>query len=85
VGPVSHPDEVADAEGDAGRSYTDFSRIENDRVREILPRLLARWDGGPVKITGTISDGEQVAGFRVIHTPGMRLDRSRCCASRIAC
>ncbi len=65
-----HPDEVADAEGDAGRSYTDFSRIENERVREVLPQLLAAWDGGPAKITGTITDGEQIAGFRVIHTPG---------------
>jgi len=65
-----HPDEVADAEGDAGRSYTDFGRIENERVREVLPRLQAAWDGGPVKITGTITDGEQVAGFRVIHSPG---------------
>ncbi|HSZ68914.1 MAG TPA: MBL fold metallo-hydrolase [Solirubrobacteraceae bacterium] len=65
-----HPDEVADAEGDAGRSYTDFSRIANERVRKVLPQLLAAWDGGPVKITGTITDGEQIAGFRVIHSPG---------------
>jgi glyoxylase-like metal-dependent hydrolase (beta-lactamase superfamily II) len=65
-----HPNEVADAEGDAGRSYTDFSLIENERVREVLPQLLAAWDGGPVKIAGTITDGEQIAGFRVIHTPG---------------
>ena len=65
-----HPDEVADAEGDAGRSYTDFARIENELVREVLPRLHAVWDGGPVKITGTITEGEPIAGFRVIHTPG---------------
>jgi hydroxyacylglutathione hydrolase len=65
-----HADEVADAEGDAGRRYTDFSRIENELVREALPQLPAAWDGGPVEITGTISSGEQVAGFRVIHIPG---------------
>ena len=65
-----HPDEVADAEGDAGMTYTDFSLIENERVREALPQLLAAWDGGPVKVTGTITDGEQIAGFHVIHTPG---------------
>ncbi|HEX2097326.1 MAG TPA: MBL fold metallo-hydrolase [Solirubrobacterales bacterium] len=65
-----HPDEVADAEGDAGRSYTDYDRIENDSVREALPRLHAAWDGGPVEIAGTISDGEEINGFRVIHIPG---------------
>jgi hydroxyacylglutathione hydrolase len=65
-----HPDEVADAEGDAGMSYADFGLIENELVREVVPQLLATWDGGPVKIAGTISDGEQIAGFRVIHTPG---------------
>jgi hydroxyacylglutathione hydrolase len=65
-----HPDEVADAEGDAGRSYTDFSLIENEQIRQALPQLHAAWDGGPVTITGTITDGEQIAGFRVIHIPG---------------
>jgi hydroxyacylglutathione hydrolase len=30
-----HPDEVADAEGDAGRHYTDFSLIKNERFREL--------------------------------------------------
>lgn len=65
-----HPDEVADAEGDAGRSYTNYSLIEHERVREIVLQLHARWDGGPVKIAGTIADGERVAGFRVVHIPG---------------
>jgi hydroxyacylglutathione hydrolase len=65
-----HADEVADVEGDAGLSYTDFSLINNAQVREILPRLLSAWDGGPLQVAGTISGGEQVAGFRVIHLPG---------------
>lgn len=65
-----HPAELADVEGDAGRSYTDFSLIDNAQVRELLPRLHAAWDGGPVKVAGTITAGEQVAGFRVINTPG---------------
>lgn len=69
--PVScHPDEVADAEGDAGRSYTDFSLIENEQVRGLVLRLHAEWDGGPVPIADTITDGDAVAGFRVIHIPG---------------
>src|SRR4029450_2668581 len=29
-----HPDEVADAEGDAGASYTDFGLIQHERIRE---------------------------------------------------
>jgi hydroxyacylglutathione hydrolase len=65
-----HPDEVADAEGDGGRHYADFSLIGNERVREGLPRLLDQWDGGPVEISDTVGDGDEVAGFRVIHCPG---------------
>lgn len=65
-----HADEVADAEGDAGRHYTDYALIENEVVREALPRLHASWDGGPVEIAGTVADGERVAEFRVVHIPG---------------
>ena len=39
-------------------------------MRWIYPLLLRRWDGGAVKIDGTISEGDEVAGFRVIHFPG---------------
>jgi glyoxylase-like metal-dependent hydrolase (beta-lactamase superfamily II) len=28
------------------------------------------WDGGPVEIAGTVEEGDEVAGFRVIHLPG---------------
>lgn len=65
-----HPDEVTDAEGDAGRSYTDLSAVADERTRAYLPRLEAAWDGGPVKIAGTVEEGDLVVGFRVIHTPG---------------
>lgn len=65
-----HPDEVADAEGDAGRHYTDFTKIANPRVREAMPLLAQAWDDGPVRITGTVEEGEDVAGFRVLHLPG---------------
>lgn len=65
-----HPHEVADAEGDAGRSYTNYGRISNEQIREALPKLHAAWDGGPVKIAGTIREGELVADLRVIHIPG---------------
>ena len=37
-----------------------------------LQRLLHRyaWDGGPVKIAGTLTEGDEIAGFRVVHLPG---------------
>jgi glyoxylase-like metal-dependent hydrolase (beta-lactamase superfamily II) len=66
-----HPDEVADAEGDAAIApYMDLSQLPLAPVRWIYPFLLRRWDGGPVKIAGTVGEGDEVAGFRVIHFPG---------------
>jgi hydroxyacylglutathione hydrolase len=66
-----HPDEVADAESDAAIApYMDVSRIEFAPVRWIYPTLLRRWDGGAVRIAGTVSEGDEVAGFRVLDFPG---------------
>jgi glyoxylase-like metal-dependent hydrolase (beta-lactamase superfamily II) len=65
-----HPDEVTDAEGDGGSSYFDFSKLERGFARLMMPRLLRSWDGGPVKVTGTVKEGDDVAGFKVIHLPG---------------
>jgi steroid delta-isomerase-like uncharacterized protein len=65
-----HPDEVADAEGDGGEHYFDFSKLQRAFARFAMPRFLRRWDGGPVKIEGTVKEGDDVAGFKVIHFPG---------------
>jgi glyoxylase-like metal-dependent hydrolase (beta-lactamase superfamily II) len=66
-----HPDEVADAESDASIApYMNLSELPVAWVRWIYPLLLRRWDGGAVKIDGTISEGEQLAGFEVMHFPG---------------
>jgi hydroxyacylglutathione hydrolase len=66
-----HPDEVADAESDASIApYMDLSELPVAWVRWIYPLLLRRWDGGAVKIDGTVSEGERVAGFEVLHFPG---------------
>jgi glyoxylase-like metal-dependent hydrolase (beta-lactamase superfamily II) len=66
-----HPAEVEAAESDAHqRSYWDLSLLPVAPVRWIYPLLLRRWDGGAVKIDGTVSEGDEVAGFRVIHFPG---------------
>jgi len=66
-----HPDEVADAESDASITpYMDLSQLPVAPVRWIYPFLLRHWDGGAVKIDGTVSEGDEVAGFRVMHFPG---------------
>jgi hydroxyacylglutathione hydrolase len=66
-----HPDEVADAESDASIApYMDLSQLPVAWVRMLYPTLLRRWDGGAVKIDDTVSEGDAVAGFEVIHFPG---------------
>lgn len=68
---LCHPDDVADAESDAAIApYMDLSQLPVAPVRWIYPFLLRRWDGGAVKIAGTVAEGDEVAGFRVVHFPG---------------
>jgi glyoxylase-like metal-dependent hydrolase (beta-lactamase superfamily II)/predicted ester cyclase len=64
-----HPDDRADAEGDGGVHYFDVSQLDW-YGRLVLSRLLPLWDGGPVQIAGTVQEGDEVAGFRVVHLPG---------------
>jgi len=65
-----HPDEVTDAEADAAIApYMEIVTLPAP-ARWIYPFLLRRWDGGPVKIAGTVSEGDEVAGFRILHFPG---------------
>jgi hydroxyacylglutathione hydrolase len=66
-----HPDEVADAESDSPLApYFDLSQLPVAWVRRIYPFLLRRWDGGAVRIAGTVIEGDEVAGFKVLHFPG---------------
>ncbi|MEX2447583.1 MAG: MBL fold metallo-hydrolase [Solirubrobacterales bacterium] len=68
---LCHADEVADAESDASlASYFDLAQLPVAPVRWIYPFLLRRWDGGAVRIDGTVAEGDEVAGFRVVHFPG---------------
>jgi hydroxyacylglutathione hydrolase len=64
-----HPAERLDAEGDGGDHYFDPSKL-GIPARWALPRMLDWWDGGPVEIAGTLDEGEEVSGFRVVHLPG---------------
>jgi glyoxylase-like metal-dependent hydrolase (beta-lactamase superfamily II) len=68
---LCHPAEVADAESDAAIApYFDLSLLPVAPVRWLYPFLLRRWDGGPVRIDGTVGEGDEVAGFEVLHFPG---------------
>ncbi len=65
----AHEDEAADAQGDGGAHYVDLSQVAIP-VRWLYPTLLRSWDGGPVDVAGTLREGDDVAGFQVIHLPG---------------
>jgi hydroxyacylglutathione hydrolase len=69
---LCHPDEVADAEGSGGFRYWPDGLAGLPTPQRQIHRLLHRyaWDGGPVKISGTVSEGDEIAGFRVIDLPG---------------
>jgi steroid delta-isomerase-like uncharacterized protein len=65
-----HPAERQAAESpDHYRDYWDRSKLD-PRGRTVLWRLIAGWDGGPVHIAGTVTEGDEVAGFRVVELPG---------------
>ncbi|MEZ5076893.1 MAG: MBL fold metallo-hydrolase [Solirubrobacterales bacterium] len=66
-----HPDEIARAEsGGAIDPYFDLSQLPVAAVRRLYPFLLRRWDGGAVPIAGMVAEGDEVAGFQVLHFPG---------------
>jgi glyoxylase-like metal-dependent hydrolase (beta-lactamase superfamily II)/predicted ester cyclase len=53
----------------AFRPYWDFSKL-SVVGRFLFNRLLPAWDGGGVAVAGTVGEGEEIAGFRVIELPG---------------
>jgi glyoxylase-like metal-dependent hydrolase (beta-lactamase superfamily II) len=68
---LCHPDEKVDAEaGNAITSYFNLSQLPVAWVRWVYPFLLKRWDGGAVRIADTVIEGDEVAGFQVLHFPG---------------
>ena len=68
----SHPSEVQDAEGSGGFRYWPEGlsglRFPQRQMHKLMHRHA--WDAGPVDIAGTLSEGDEVAGFRVIEIPG---------------
>jgi hydroxyacylglutathione hydrolase len=69
---LCHPEEVEDAEGSGGFRYWPPDLAGVPPVARQLHRLMHRyaWDGGPVEIAGTVAEGDDVAGFKVIDLPG---------------
>lgn len=65
-----HPDEVADAQGDGGKHYQPLKDVPVTYSRWLYRILFPVWDGGPVQIAETISEGDGIAGFEVVHLPG---------------
>jgi steroid delta-isomerase-like uncharacterized protein len=66
---LCHPDNREDAEGDGGMRYFDFGKLK-PYARPVFPFLLRMWDGGPVTIADTVSEGDEIAGFEVVALPG---------------
>jgi len=65
-----HPAEREAAESPGPeRTYHRWDRLEPP-ARWVIPRLLPIWDGGPVPIAGTVSEGDEIAAFRVVDLPG---------------
>jgi hydroxyacylglutathione hydrolase len=67
-----HAAEVQDAEGSGGFRYWPEGLVGLPTPQRQIHRALHRfaWDGGPVQIAGTLAEGDEVAGFRVIELPG---------------
>jgi steroid delta-isomerase-like uncharacterized protein len=65
-----HPAELQAAQApEVMRPYFDFSQL-GPHGRLLLTRMMPVWDGGAVRITGTVSEGDEIAGFRVVEFPG---------------
>jgi glyoxylase-like metal-dependent hydrolase (beta-lactamase superfamily II) len=67
---LCHPAERAAAESaDALRDYFHLDRLALPG-RIAYPHLLRFWDGGAVAVSGTVGEGDEVSGFRVVELPG---------------
>ena len=67
---LCHPAEVEAAGSDEPvRSYMRLDKL-GIPARYVYRRLMSFWDGGAVEIAGTVDEGDDVSGFRVVHLPG---------------
>jgi glyoxylase-like metal-dependent hydrolase (beta-lactamase superfamily II) len=67
---LCHPADRAAAESSESlREYWDLSKLDL-YGRVIYPRIFYFWDGGGLQTSGTVDEGDEVAGFSVVHLPG---------------
>jgi len=67
---LCHPADREAAESpEPVRTYHRLDRL-GIPARYVYRQLLSFWDGGAVKIDGTVEEGDDVSGFRVVHLPG---------------
>ncbi len=65
-----HPAERSAAQSSSSlRHYFDLAKLA-PHGRLLLGKLLPIWDGGAVEVAGTVEEGDEIAGFRVIDLPG---------------
>jgi hydroxyacylglutathione hydrolase len=67
---LCHPAEREDAQRAGLPSYWDLSRLPTRGQRIQMPVLMRLADGGPVEVAGTLDEGNEIAGFSVVHLPG---------------
>jgi glyoxylase-like metal-dependent hydrolase (beta-lactamase superfamily II)/predicted ester cyclase len=66
-----HPAEQQAAASDSPyRHYWDPGKLGPHGRAVLWNRLLPSWDGGPLEVAGTVTEGDEIAGFRVIELPG---------------
>jgi hydroxyacylglutathione hydrolase len=67
---LGHAAEVEAAQRGGHRDY--WHQEEMAPAVRTLHRLLMRyvWEGGPTPIAGTVREGDEIAGFRVVELPG---------------
>lgn len=65
-----HERERNDVEGDGGAHYFDYGKLAMPPARLVTRASMRSWDGGPVNVAGTLSEGDAVSDFRVIELPG---------------
>ncbi len=65
-----HPLEQSAAQN--ASSYRDYWNLGllPSWSRPLISRRIPHWDGGPVQIAGILEEGDEVAGFTVLHLPG---------------
>ena len=67
---LCHAAERRAAESPASRrDYFDLGRLR-PYARPFFARMLGVWDGGAVAIAGTVAEGDEIAGMRVVELPG---------------